>query len=649
MIESTNRIVRHGLLVWCILGLLPGVVSGQESERADERGLQFSPEAPLPNSRIQVTYTPIERLAGEQELVLRGHFRTERDGMYNRGLRNTALAKLKPEPNGTFAASFTLPDQVVYAAFVVEDKTGQRIDANGRDLFELLIHAEDGQPLYHSLMQRAYDFAGRNWITAYESNRLAMELYPDSLAGWSTLRFHEDVALGSTGSDSLLAWHQENFAGIHEEYAHRTPLSPATVVAIQGYADDVEDSVAVAFWTERARNEGRGTRSWAQIVGIETVEKFFEDRDADAALAAFEEYWPDAEGTGSQMLSWALSVATEWNLAPDLQVTDRWIERRLAGGGSKFSAARTLARFPERRERALELARQGLERSVRAGAEHSDLEVHPGRPLGRTVSEYARTRARQWADRLVTYSGTLSALGEEDEALEALEEAAATAVDPEVFQRLAGVRLSRGDTAGAARDYAVVAADPLTHVDQTDSLAALVGQDGESPEWHALLESAEARMLSRIVADTVRWVPRSSSLADKNGNRVLLSDLIEGRNTVLVFWARSCGYSVGEIPQVLRLRELLESTGVQVLSITTDDQPGPDMEEFITAQGVTYPVYYDLAAEAKNAFGVSGIPSYFVLDASGSVRFAFSQVSEIPRQLDALAHLQEPPAPKRGP
>ncbi|MYE15141.1 MAG: TlpA family protein disulfide reductase [Gemmatimonadetes bacterium] len=646
MIESTIRIVRHGLVVWCVLGLLPGVVSGQGSERAGERRLRFSPEAPLSNSHIQVTYTPIERLAGEQELVLRGHFRTEHDRMYNGGLRNTALAKLEPEPNGTFAASFTLPAQVVYAAFVVEDKTGQRIDANGRDLFELLIHAEDGQPLYHSLMQRAYDFAGRNWITAYESNRLGMELYPDSLAGWSTLRFHEDVALGSTGSDSLLAWHQENFAGVHEEYARRTPLSPATVVAIQGYADDVEDSVAVAFWTERARNEGRGTRSWAQIVGIETVQKFFEDRDADAALAAFEEYWPDAEGTGSQMLSWALNVATEWNRAPDLPAADRWIERMLADGGSKFSAARRLASFPERRERALELARQGLERSARAGTEHADLVAHPGRPLGRTVSEYARTRARQWADRLVTYSELLSAAGEEDEALEALEEAAATAVDPEVFQRLADVKLSRGDTAGAARDYAVVAADPLTHADQADSLAALVGQNTESPEWHTLLESAEARMLPRIVADTVRWAPKSSSLADKNGNRVLLSDLIEGRNTVLVFWARSCGYSVAEIPQVVRLRELLESTGVQILSITTDDQPGPDMEEFIAARGVTYPVYYDLAAEAKNAFGVSGIPSYFILDASGRVRFAFSQVTDIARQVEALVQLRGNPPPE---
>ncbi len=116
--------------------------------------MRFSPEAPVPDSRVQVTYAPIETLAGEQELVLRGHFRTESDGMYNRGLRNVELARLKPDASGTFAASFILSDEVVYAAFVVEDEAGQRIDANGRDLFELLVHGEDGQPLYHSLIQR---------------------------------------------------------------------------------------------------------------------------------------------------------------------------------------------------------------------------------------------------------------------------------------------------------------------------------------------------------------------------------------------------------------------------------------------------------------------------------------------------------------
>ncbi len=640
MTERAKRIVRYGLMICWVLEPIPGVVCAQEHELVTEARLRFSPEAPLANSRILVNYTPIEMLAGEHELVLRGHFRTERDRRYE-GLRNIQLAKLKLAANGTFTASFTLDDHAVYAAFVVENNAGQRIDANGGKLFELLVHGEDGEPRYHSLIQRAYDHTGRNWITAYESNRFAMELYPDSLHGWAMLRFHEEVALGTSGSDSLLAWHKENFRGIHEEYAHRTQLSPATVVAIQGYAQDVEDSVSLAFWTERARNESRGTRSWAQIVGIEIFRKFFEDRDADAALTAFEEYWPYAEGTGSQMLSWALQMA-----ADDLSATDRWIERLLAGGSSEFSAARVLARFPERRERALELARKGLDRPAWAGREHADLAVHPGRPLGRTVSEYARTRARQWEDRLVTYSELLSAAGEEDEALEALEEAAATAVDPAVLQRLADVKLSRGDIAGAARGYAVVAADPLTSIAEADSLAALVRQNPEGPEWRALLESAEARMLPRILADTVRWAPRPSSVVDKRGNGVPFSDLIAGRTTVLIFWTRGCGYSVDEIPQLLRLRELLDPNAVQILSVTTDDQPGPGMEEFIAARGMTYPVYYDLGAEAQNAFGVSGTPAYFVLDARGNVRFAFSRVSDIPRQLEALAQLPDNPLPE---
>ena len=646
MIERMMTGIRYTLIACLASGCGLGITGARDGEHVLESRLRFAPEAPRPGSSIVASYTPIETLAGERELVLRGHYRTAQDDMYNRGLDNIELARLRPTPNGTLTATFKLPDGVLYAAFVVEDNTGQRLDADGGKLFELLLHGEDGRPLYHSLIQRAYDFAGRNWIAAYESNRLAMEHYPDSLAGWSTLRFHEDVALGTMGSDSLLAWHQKNFGAIHEEHVHRDELPPETVADLYWYARSLEDSVTLAYWTERARNEARGTRTWAQLVGIETLLQFHQDADADEALARFEEYWPSAEGTGSQLPSWALQVASDAN---DLPATDLWIERRLASGGSMFSAARVLSRIPERRVRALELARQGLERADRAGWDEAGLRSHPDRPLGRTVAEFARTRARQWADRLNTYSGILAAAGEREEALDALEEAASSTVNPAVFARLAEMKLSRGDTSGAARDYAVLAADPLTTARQVDSLAALVEHDSEGAAWRGLLAAAESRMLPRVLRDTVRWSPRSSGVSDEHGNRMLLSDLTGGRTTVVAFWARSCGYAVEDIPELLGLGKFLETMGVQLLSVTTDDQPGPDMEEFIAARGITYPVYYDLGAEVKNAFGVSATPSYFILDASGSVRFALTQVSEIPRQLDALAHLQEAPPPKRGP
>ena len=50
---------------------------------------------------------------------------------------------------------------------------------------------------------------------------------------------------------------------------------------------------------------------------------------------------------------------------------------------------------------------------------------------------------------------------------------------------------------------------------------------------------------------------------------------------------------------------------------------------------------YDLLHEASNAFGVTGIPANFVLDASGRVRFALSDASQIPRQIEALERIKE--------
>ena len=78
-----------------------------------------------------------------------------------------------------------------------------------------------------------------------------------------------------------------------------------------------------------------------------------------------------------------------------------------------------------------------------------------------------------------------------------------------------------------------------------------------------------------------------------------------------------------------------------MLSITVDDLPGPGMDDFIRTRGVSYPVYYDLAREASNAFGISAIPANFVLDATGTVRFAFSEIAEVPLQLEALRRLDE--------
>ncbi|MXX35828.1 MAG: TlpA family protein disulfide reductase [Gemmatimonadetes bacterium] len=593
--------------------------------------LRFTPEAPAPGAPVAVRYAPPAALAGEAELVLRGHYRTDGDEMYNHTyndeIRNERIAILRPASGGIFTAGFVLPDSAVYAAFAVEDPAGQRLDADGGALFELLMRAGDGKPLFHALMQRANDFAGRNWIAAYESNRRAVELYPDSLDGWFRLRGLENLALGATGSDSLAGWHRENLARIQAGYAGRDSLTWETMRGIRSYAERLGDSTVAQFWAQRidALPSNPFQRSAA-----DTYFRWLDDRDSQAALQAYEESWPAARGQNTQLAEFALRVGID---AGDLAAVDRWTDRTLEEGRSPRFVANWLIDVPERGDRAVELVRESLFPSE---PEPVDLAVHPGRPLGRTVSEYARLREAARATTLVTYSRFLERAGRLEAAIDTLEDAGATLPSSDLHRRLGDMRLSLGDSAGAASDYAFVAADPRTTGPGADSLAALVGLAPEESRWRFQVQTSRTRLLGHAATDTVRWTPPPSRVRDAAGTRWSMAELVAARPTVLVFWARSCGPCIAEIPEVARLRNQLEPEGVQVLSITVDDLPGPGMDEFIEARGVTYPVYYDLEREASNAFGVSAIPANFVLDSEGNVRFAYTEIEQVQIQLAAL-------------
>ena len=233
------------------LAVLPMLSCSRES------GLRFSPERPVAGAVISASYAPHATLADESEVVLRGTFRTA-----DSEVRSLTIPNMQPGSRGAFSTRFTLPETAVYAAFVVEDVAGERLDANGGKLFDLLVHHPDGTPLYHALTRRADEFEDRNVHTSLEALQRAMELYPDSLHGWDRLRSFQRRALGSSYGDSLVGWHQENFAGIDERYRDRDDLPASTVQAISDYAAAVRDSEAASYW-DAVSEATIGTDDWA--------------------------------------------------------------------------------------------------------------------------------------------------------------------------------------------------------------------------------------------------------------------------------------------------------------------------------------------------------------------------------------------------
>ena len=604
--------VKHRLSTLEAVGMALALVPMLACSR--ETGLRFSPESPSAGSEVTVSYSPSETLAGETELVLRGTYRTAAGEVSLLKIPNLA------QSGNTFATRFTLPEAAVYAAFVVEDAAGQRLDANGGRLFDLLVHGADGTPLYHGLVGRADEFEARNLATSLEALERAMELHPDSLDGWGRLRSLERRALGSNNSDSLFVWHQENFAGIHERYRDRADLPLATAEAILDYARELGEEAARDHWDTRV-DETVGSFSWSQSVALPILRQWQADRNSEAALDAWERYWPEA--ARGQIHDFALQIAVG---SKNREAADRWIERNLGPGRyNDFAMAGMIAEwFPEHCERAVEIARAEFEQS------------NAIRPLGRTVEEHAQAlvvwQAPLWKD----YARLLSRCASAEVALAVVEEATAQSPSPDLFEALGELKLGQGDIDGAARAYAVVASDPNTPRNRADSLAGLVGHTPDSPEWGALLETARAETLALVLSQAEAWTPAASHVTDATGERHALADLTAGKPTVLVFWARWCGPCIEKIPDVVRLQETLETLGAQVLSIAWRDPPGPDMDAFIDEHGIDYPVYHDLVDSATDAFGVFAIQTNFVIDAEGRVRFARSELVDIPRQVEAL-------------
>jgi thiol-disulfide isomerase/thioredoxin len=100
------------------------------------------------------------------------------------------------------------------------------------------------------------------------------------------------------------------------------------------------------------------------------------------------------------------------------------------------------------------------------------------------------------------------------------------------------------------------------------------------------------------------------------GDFVRMSSLA-GTRTLLVVWAPWCGVCKLETGNIQRVAGWLEPS-VHVISVAASYRSIEEVRDYIRFQQVEYPV---LLADEKFAtsFGVNSFPSFFVLDADGSV------------------------------
>lgn len=111
-----------------------------------------------------------------------------------------------------------------------------------------------------------------------------------------------------------------------------------------------------------------------------------------------------------------------------------------------------------------------------------------------------------------------------------------------------------------------------------------------------------------------------------------------GKPVVLSFWASWCGPCRQELPALAELQK--QRTDVVIYAVNVDRAQG-DAQKFLRTVSFDLPIIWDNNAEALGHYDVMSMPTMFLLDARGTVKWRKSGFStangltELIAQLDA--------------
>ena len=161
---------------------------------------------------------------------------------------------------------------------------------------------------------------------------------------------------------------------------------------------------------------------------------------------------------------------------------------------------------------------------------------------------------------------------------------------------------------------------------ETSSVAASTEDTAASSSEAVAEESAADGTSSEEAASSRQTVPiYDFTLKDQFGETHTLSEY-EGKVVFLNFWATWCPPCRKEMPDIQALHEKYASEADPEVVILGVASPGLGGEEdeagiaaFLSENGYTYPVCMDTTGEIMAAYGISSIPTTFMIDRTSHV------------------------------
>lgn len=119
----------------------------------------------------------------------------------------------------------------------------------------------------------------------------------------------------------------------------------------------------------------------------------------------------------------------------------------------------------------------------------------------------------------------------------------------------------------------------------------------------------------------------SFSLKDLSGREVSLDDF-RGKVVLLNIWATWCGPCRREIPSLERLYQLQKDKGFEIVAVSVDRGASSKVASFVANYQMSFPVLVDPQGEVGRRYWARAIPSSFLLDKKGVIRWKVAGARE---------------------